>query len=170
MPWAWRRDRSLAGRPLELIQEALAIDPKQRKALALAGTAALDAGDFKQAASYWQTLADQLTPGSEEEGQVKAVLAEIRARAAAAGQPLPAPAGAGGSRAATAEAVRCGIGDGLGGDRPGHGREGPGQRHALRLRARRERAAHAARGGARHREPAADEILPRRLAWRWRRT
>ena len=86
------QNRSLAGRPLELIREALQIDPKQRKALALAGTAALDAGDFKQAASYWQTLADQLAPGSEEEGQVKAVLAEIRARAAAAGQSLPAPA------------------------------------------------------------------------------
>ncbi len=86
------QNRSLAGRPLELIREALQIDPKQRKALALAGTAALDAGDFKQAASHWQTLADQLAPGSEEEGQVKAVLAEIRARAAAAGQSLPAPA------------------------------------------------------------------------------
>lgn len=83
--------RSLTGRPLELIHEALGIDPKQRKALALAGTAALDTGDFKGAANYWQALADELPPGSEDEAQVKSVLAEIRTRAAAAGQALPAP-------------------------------------------------------------------------------
>ena len=34
--------RSLAGRPYELAREALAIDPKHHKALALAGTAAID--------------------------------------------------------------------------------------------------------------------------------
>lgn len=83
--------RSLAGRPLELIHQALKIDPKQHKALALAGTAALDAGDFKAAAAYWQQLADQMPPGSEDEAQVNSVLAEIRARAAEAGQALPAP-------------------------------------------------------------------------------
>src|SRR5882672_8626453 len=45
--------RTLAGRPYELAREALAIDPKHHKALALAGTAAMDAGDFPAATRYW---------------------------------------------------------------------------------------------------------------------
>jgi cytochrome c-type biogenesis protein CcmH len=84
--------RSLAGRPSELIQQALAVDPKHPKALALAGTAALDAGDFKGAEGYWQTLADELPPGSDDEAQVQSFLGEVRERAAAAGHPLPASA------------------------------------------------------------------------------
>ena len=48
--------RSLAGRPTELAQKALRIDPRHRKALALAGTAALDRGDFAAAASLLGAL------------------------------------------------------------------------------------------------------------------
>jgi cytochrome c-type biogenesis protein CcmH len=84
--------RSLAGRPMELVRQALDIDPHQPKALALAGTAALDAGDFKGALGYWQTLAGDLPAGSEDRGQVESVIAEVRSRAAAAGQSLPAGA------------------------------------------------------------------------------
>ncbi len=78
----------LGGRPLELAEEALAIDPRHRKALALAGTAAMDAGDFATANRYWETLAGDLVPGSEDERQVRTILSEVRQRAAAAGRPL----------------------------------------------------------------------------------
>ena len=44
--------RSLAGKPFELVQRALAIDPKHPKALALAATAALDARDLDAALGY----------------------------------------------------------------------------------------------------------------------
>ena len=81
--------RTLAGRPYELAKAALAIDPQHRKALALAGTAAMDAGDFANAFRYWQALADQLPAGSDDEAQVRTLLGEIRIKAAAAGQPLP---------------------------------------------------------------------------------
>jgi len=84
--------RSLAGRPMELVRRALDIDPHQPKALALAGTAALDAGDFKGALGYWQTLENDLPAGSEDRGQVASVIAEVRSRAAAAGQSLPGAA------------------------------------------------------------------------------
>jgi cytochrome c-type biogenesis protein CcmH len=82
--------RSLAGRPYALARAALALDARHKKALALAGTAAMDAGDFRTAAGYWQALARELPPGSDDEGQVRNILAEIGAKAAAAGQPLPA--------------------------------------------------------------------------------
>jgi cytochrome c-type biogenesis protein CcmH len=85
--------RTLAGKPYELARQALAIDPAHPKALALAGTAALDAGDFALAKRYWETLARQLPPDSPDAEQVRGVLAEIRGRAAQAGKPLP-PGGA----------------------------------------------------------------------------
>ncbi len=82
---------TLAGRPAELASQALSIDPKHRKALALAATAAMDAGDFAGATRYWQSLAAELTPGSEDELQVRAILDEVRVKAGAAGRTLPEP-------------------------------------------------------------------------------
>lgn len=87
--------RTLAGRPAQLAAQALAIDPKHPKALALAGTAALDAGDFAAATRHWQALSATLPPDSPDAQQVHTVLAEIQGRAAAAGKPVasaPAPA------------------------------------------------------------------------------
>jgi cytochrome c-type biogenesis protein CcmH len=79
--------RTLAGRPLELAREALRIDPMNLKALALAGTAALDSGDFAAAIGHWEKLAAALPPDSADAAQVRSVVEEIRGRAAAAGRP-----------------------------------------------------------------------------------
>ena len=79
----------LEGRPVELVRQALAIDPKHQKALALAGTAATDAGDFAGAMAHWQALAAQLEPGSPDAKQVDAILDEIRQRMASAPKPPP---------------------------------------------------------------------------------
>lgn len=81
--------QSLAGHPRDLIEQALRIDPTHRKALALAGTAAMDAGDYPAAAKYWETLAAQMPPGSQDEQQVRAIIGEVRDKAKAAGKPLP---------------------------------------------------------------------------------
>lgn len=81
--------RSLAGKPYELARRALAIDPRNAKALALAGTAAMDSGDFPVAAGYWRTLAAEMPSGSDDERQVLAILDELNSHAAAAGRPLP---------------------------------------------------------------------------------
>jgi cytochrome c-type biogenesis protein CcmH len=86
---AMARGRSLGGKPQELLRRALAIDPRNAKALALAGTAAMDAGDFPAAAGYWRSLAAEMPPGSDDEHQVLSILDEVNARAAAAGRPLP---------------------------------------------------------------------------------
>ena len=82
--------RTLAGKPLELARAALAIDARHKKALALAGTASMDARDFPAALGYWQALAAELPRGSEDETQVRAIMDEVRTKAAAAGKPLPA--------------------------------------------------------------------------------
>ena len=81
--------RTLAGRPYELAKAALAIDPRHRKALALAGTAAMDAGDLAGALRHWETLAAELPAGSDDERQVRNIIGEVRTKAAAAGKTLP---------------------------------------------------------------------------------
>jgi cytochrome c-type biogenesis protein CcmH len=62
---AMANDRSLEGRPMELIQQALKVDPKNAKALQLAGSAAFQAKDYKKAIDYWQRVLKQVPPGSE---------------------------------------------------------------------------------------------------------
>ena len=54
--FAMTQDGSLVGKPIELINKALRIDPKNPKALALAGTAKFEQGKFTQAAVYWEEL------------------------------------------------------------------------------------------------------------------
>jgi len=46
--------RKLDGRPQQLIQQALKIDPNHVKALMLAGTVAFDRKEFRQAVQYWK--------------------------------------------------------------------------------------------------------------------
>ena len=87
---AMAQGRTLKGRPYELAQQALRIEPTHPKALAIAGTAALDAGDFPMALRYWQTLSDNLPAGSPDAEQVRGVIGEIRMRAREAGKTLPA--------------------------------------------------------------------------------
>jgi cytochrome c-type biogenesis protein CcmH len=71
--------RRLAGKPAALVERALAIDPKQRKALALAATVALEARDFAASLGYWRRLAAQLPEGSDEARRISEVIAEIEA-------------------------------------------------------------------------------------------
>lgn len=87
---AMAQGQSLAGKPYDLVREALKIDTNHRKSLALAGTASLNAGDFPVSLGYWERLAAVLPPGSEDESRTRAIIAEVRERAAAAGKPLPA--------------------------------------------------------------------------------
>lgn len=77
---------------LALIDRALAIDPKQPKALALAGTVAFNRGDYTQAVTQWQKIADALPPDSDFHRQVTANIDEARRRGGIAGpSPPPAP-------------------------------------------------------------------------------
>jgi len=88
--------RSLQGKPLELVQRALDIDPEHWKALALAGTAAFERKDYARAIAYWERL-QRVVPGDSEIGRsVDASIAEARALAGAGAAGAPktaAPAG-----------------------------------------------------------------------------
>ena len=104
--------RTLMGKPYELAREALRIDPKHRKALALAGTAAVDSGDFAGAVGHWQKLAAELPPDSPDHQQVLAIIDEVRGRAAASGKALPAApkvAAAPAAPPAAAASVSCSV-------------------------------------------------------------
>jgi cytochrome c-type biogenesis protein CcmH len=62
---ALSRGNRLAGRPAQLVREALAVDPRQPKALWLAGWAAYQEGDYKHAVTPWKRLAAQAPRGSK---------------------------------------------------------------------------------------------------------
>jgi cytochrome c-type biogenesis protein CcmH len=88
---AMAQGRHLAGKPLALIERALAIDPQHGKALALAATAAMEAHDPSKALAYWRRLAAQLPPGSDDATQVAAVIAELGGGAPDAVKTMRAP-------------------------------------------------------------------------------
>ena len=78
---AMTQDRKLAGEPTALVQRALAIDPHHPKALALAGSASFEAGDYARAIEHWQVLQSVLPPDSPDAANVANNIAEARAMA-----------------------------------------------------------------------------------------
>lgn len=84
------RGRTLVGEPEKVIARALQLDPQNLKALALAGSAAFEKGDFAGAARTWEKVLAQLPPDEELAESVRASVAEARAKAGL--PPLAAPA------------------------------------------------------------------------------
>jgi cytochrome c-type biogenesis protein CcmH len=72
--------RNLEGKPLELIQSALKINPNNAKALLLMGKAAYQAGDYTHAVGYWEKLLQLLPPDSPLAKQVSDNVAKARAQ------------------------------------------------------------------------------------------
>lgn len=62
---AMAEGKGLGGKPTQLIEKALKLDPKHGHSLFLAGAAAMDRGDKKQAIAYWEALLPQVEPDSE---------------------------------------------------------------------------------------------------------
>ncbi len=83
---------NLSGKPNELIEKALKLDPKNQKALALSATAALNSGQFDRSIELWKRVKAALPAGSEDIAQVDAVIADVQARAKG-GNPSAASAG-----------------------------------------------------------------------------
>lgn len=99
---------TLAGKPTEIIDRALKADPNYWKALALAGTAAFDAKDYRKAVDYWERTKKVVPAESDFAKGLDASIAEARelggmaafsaapataapAAASAAMNPAPAP-------------------------------------------------------------------------------
>ncbi len=184
---ALSRGRNLAGEPMQLVMRALQADPRHPKALALAGTAKLNSGEFAESLVYWERLYAVFPAGSSESTEARDIIEDVRARAAAAGKPLPpskvlAAAGPAKSPAAAEPAKSPAMASpkaaGSAGDcaRPG-GQVGIGNRdagrcaaredgrhgHALHLRARGNRLAHPARHPAWRCRRVAEGIRARRF-------
>ncbi len=75
---AMARGQSLQGEPEQLVRRALEIDPKNLKALALAGTVAFERKEFKAAADYWQRMLPLVPPDSEDARTVRENVEEAR--------------------------------------------------------------------------------------------
>lgn len=75
----------LEGRPMQLVQQALRVDPDHPMALWLAGTAALQAKDYDRAIAHWERLRKLLPPDGDDAREIRGALAEARALA---GQPV----------------------------------------------------------------------------------
>ncbi|NJA89251.1 c-type cytochrome biogenesis protein CcmI [Rhodocyclus tenuis] len=96
-------DGSLLGRPKELIEKALKLDPDEPQTLLLAGAIASEERRFEDAANYWQRLLTQIDPNAEEAKTLAAAVAKARAVAAAgASSAAPASSDAGKDKKATA--------------------------------------------------------------------
>ena len=87
---AVQNNRSLEGRPTQLIEQALKLEPDNAKALALAGTAAFNRKDYPGAVRHWERLAQVAPPGSGFAQQLQDGIAEARALGGMPpGQPAP---------------------------------------------------------------------------------
>lgn len=106
------------GESERLALEAVNLDPRNLKALALAGAVTMSKGDFEGAVGYWQRAADLGEPGSDLARRLQAAADEARQRARYAGNPGAAVATA--VPAANAVAGRVRLGAGL------HGQVAPG--------------------------------------------
>lgn len=115
----------LEGRPIELIREALKIDARNPKALALAGAYEVSRRDYPAAIALWTQLLAVLPADSEQARQVSGFLADLRAGRAPRvgaraedGNPAPqasgAPSGAGPGAGAAAGTPSSAIAAGPG--------------------------------------------------------
>jgi len=89
---AVNNNSNLSGEPMKLIERALKIDPKNLKALYLAGTHAFNTKDYANAVKYWEKMVEVSPPGNAFSQQVEPAIAEARKLAGmpAAAKPLDA--------------------------------------------------------------------------------
>ncbi|MEP7282831.1 MAG: tetratricopeptide repeat protein [Rubrivivax sp.] len=90
---AVQNQRSLEGRPGQLIDRAMQIEPDNPKALALAGTAAFNRKDYAVAVRHWERLAQVAPPDSPLVAQLQNSIGEARSLGAL-GPARPQPRGA----------------------------------------------------------------------------
>jgi cytochrome c-type biogenesis protein CcmH len=76
---AMANGKGLKGRPAELVERALKIDPKHGHSLFLAGAAAMEAGDAKKGIAYWEALLPQVEPGSEIDQMLRQGIEKMKA-------------------------------------------------------------------------------------------
>ena len=71
--------KGLKGKPMQLVERALKLDPKHPHSLFLAGAAAMEAGENKKGIAYWETLLPQVEPGSEIDQMLRSGIDKMKA-------------------------------------------------------------------------------------------
>lgn len=71
---------SFAGKPLQLINQALKLDPNNLMALWLSGTASYNSGNYRAAVQTWEKLAQQIPADTDEARAIKESIAEARSK------------------------------------------------------------------------------------------
>ena len=71
---------NFSGKPLQLINQALKIDPNNFLALWLSGTASYTSGNYKAAVQTWEKLSKQLPPNTDEARAIEGSIAEARTK------------------------------------------------------------------------------------------
>lgn len=69
----------LSGRPQELLDKAITLDPKHKKGLSLAGFAAFQKGDYPLARRHWQRALETTQQGSPEHSLMQSLIARAEA-------------------------------------------------------------------------------------------
>lgn len=75
-----RADNRIEGRPLELVNLALSLDPRHRSGLMMSGAAAYQRADFAGAIAQWEKVLAMLEPGSPDARQIEASIEAARAK------------------------------------------------------------------------------------------
>ena len=91
---AMAQGRNLKGEPERLIAQALRVDPRNVKALMLAGTVAFQDKKFKDAIAYWERILTVVPPDSDVADSARDSIADARALAGMPKAPPPAKPGA----------------------------------------------------------------------------
>ncbi|TAK88076.1 MAG: c-type cytochrome biogenesis protein CcmI [Betaproteobacteria bacterium] len=86
---ATTQDRRLEGEPQKLLARALEADPNNIKALALAGSAAFQIGDYEGAIRHWERMLPLVAQDSDTGRIVQDRIAEARSRVGDGGDPQP---------------------------------------------------------------------------------
>ncbi len=85
---AMAQGKRLAGEPEAVVLQALKVDPKHVKSLALAGSAAFERADYAAAVGFWDRIQAQAEPGSGMAQSIAGSIADARRRG---GLPESAP-------------------------------------------------------------------------------
>jgi cytochrome c-type biogenesis protein CcmH len=103
-------NRRLAGEPAQLVQQALDLDPRHVKALALAGSVSFEAKDYAGARRHWGQLLAVLPPDAPMARSVQGSIAE--AAQLEAGGPVATGPGGGGGGGTAAESAAAPVASG----------------------------------------------------------
>ena len=71
---------SFAGKPIQLVNQALKLDPNNMMALWLSGTADYNSGNYKVAVQTWEKLAQQLPPDTDEARAIQGSISQARSK------------------------------------------------------------------------------------------